>query len=85
VTIAAVILSGIGAAITIPDGTELTIVVPDLVGQDRDAIRAWLNADPDRARVRWHNDVNGPVEWASNGQRYRIIALIRHIIQTATG
>jgi hypothetical protein len=69
----------------IPDGTELTIVVPDLVGQDRDTIRAWLNADPDRARVRWHNDVNGPVEWASDGQCYRIIALIRQIIQTATG
>jgi hypothetical protein len=30
-------------------------------------------------------DVNGPVEWASDGQHYRIIALIRHIIQTATG
>jgi hypothetical protein len=70
---------------TIPDGTELTIVVPDLVDQDRDTIRAWLDANPDRARVRWHNDVNGPVEWASDGQRYRIIALIRHIIQTATG
>jgi len=69
----------------IPDGTELTIVVPDLVGQDRDTIRAWLNADPDRARVRWHNDANAPVEWASNAQRYRIIVLIRHIIQTATG
>lgn len=69
----------------IPDGTELTIVVPDLVGQDRDTIRTWLDTDPNRARVRWHNDVNGPVEWASDRQRYRIIVLIRHIIQTATG
>lgn len=68
----------------IPDGTELTIVVPDLVGQDRDTIRAWLDADPQRTRVRWHNDVNGPVEWASDGKRYRIIVLIRHIIETAT-
>lgn len=69
----------------IPDGTDLTIVVPDLVGQDRDTIRAWLDADPQRTRVRWHNDVNGPVEWASDRQRYRIIVLIRHIIETATG
>lgn len=69
----------------IPDGTELTIVVPDLVDQDRDAIRTWLEADPNRARVRWHNDATGPVEWANDGQRYRIIVLIRHIVQTATG
>ncbi|MFG3702851.1 endonuclease NucS domain-containing protein [Micromonospora sp. NPDC047620] len=69
----------------IPDGTELTIVVPDLVDQDRDSIRAWLGTDPSRAQVQWHNDVNGPVKWAADGQRYRIIALIRHIIETATG
>jgi hypothetical protein len=69
----------------IPDGAELTIVVPDLVDQDRDSIRAWLDADPSRTRVRWHNDVNGPVEWASDGQRYRIITLIRQIVETATG
>lgn len=68
----------------IPDGTDLTIVVPDLVDQDRDAIRAWLDADPARARALWHNDVNGPVEWAADGQRYRTIELIRHIIKTAT-
>jgi hypothetical protein len=69
----------------IADGTELQIVVPDLVDQDRETIKAWLSADPDRARVRWHNDAAGPVEWAYDGQRYRIIVLIRHIIQTSTG
>ncbi|WP_346535505.1 endonuclease NucS domain-containing protein [Micromonospora sp. DPT] len=70
---------------TIPDGTEFNIVVPDLVDQDRDGIRAWLATDPNRARVQWHNDVNGPVKWAADGHRYRILALIRHIIETATG
>src|SRR6266542_3755393 len=69
----------------VTDGTELTITVPDLVDQDRDAIRAWLDAEPDRARVHWHNDINGPVEWAYDQRRYRIIALIRHVIETATG
>lgn len=69
----------------IADGTELTIIVPDLVDQDRDTIRAWLEEDPRRARGRWRNDVNGPVEWAVDGQHYRIIALLRHIIETATG
>ncbi|MFE9658391.1 endonuclease NucS domain-containing protein [Micromonospora sp. NPDC006431] len=69
----------------IPDGTELTIVVPELVDQDRDSIRAWLGTDPNRARVQWHADVSGPVKWAADGQRYRILALIRHIIEAATG
>jgi hypothetical protein len=69
----------------IADGTPLTIVVPDLVDQDRDAIRAWLDEDPNRARVRWRNDVNGPVEWVVDGQHYRLIQLIRQIIDAATG
>ncbi|MFG1842857.1 hypothetical protein ACGFH8_31025 [Micromonospora sp. NPDC049175] len=70
---------------TIPDGTELTIVVPDQVGQDRETIRAWLATHPDRARVRWHNDSSGPAEWAHDGARWRLIRLISHIIETATG
>jgi len=70
---------------TIPDGTELTIVVPDQVGQDRETIRTWLATHPDHARVHWHNDVSGPVEWAHDGARWRLIRLISHIIETATG
>jgi hypothetical protein len=60
-------------------------VVPDLVDQDREAIRAWLDKDPSRVRVRWRNDVNGPVEWAVDGQHYRLIQLMRRIIDAATG
>ncbi|MGI5146834.1 endonuclease NucS domain-containing protein [Plantactinospora sp. CA-294935] len=70
---------------TIADGTELTIVVPDQVGQDRDTIRTWLAAHPDHARVRWHNDISAPAEWAHDGARWRLSALISHIIETATG
>ncbi|SCL33664.1 Protein of unknown function DUF91 [Micromonospora rhizosphaerae] len=69
----------------IPDGTSLTVTMPNLVGQDRDAIRAWLDAEPDRARVRWYNDLTAPVEWEHDGQRYRLIGLIRTIIESATG
>lgn len=69
----------------IPDGTELTIVAPAQVGQDRDSIRAWLDAEPSRARVRWYNDGTNHAEWAHGGQRYGIWPLIRHIIETATG
>jgi len=70
---------------TISDGTPLTVVVPDLVDQDRDAIRTWLNEDPKRAQGRWYNDITGPVEWATDGKRYRTLALIRHIVLSATG
>lgn len=69
----------------LPDGAALSIVVPDQVGQDRDAISAWLAENPARSRVTWHNDVQAPVEWAVDGQRYRITPLIKHIIFTATG
>ncbi|GAB3864637.1 hypothetical protein GCM10027610_113340 [Dactylosporangium cerinum] len=69
----------------IPDGTALTIQVPDLVGQDRDAIRAWLDEDQSRSTVHWRNDVKGPVEWAYDAQPHRLIELIRHIIDAATG
>jgi hypothetical protein len=51
----------------IADGTGLIITVPDLVDQDRDTIRAWLDAAPDRARVRWYNNVNQPIEWPTTG------------------
>ncbi|MBT8225895.1 MAG: DUF91 domain-containing protein [Dactylosporangium sp.] len=67
------------------EDAELTIRVPPQVGQDRDKIRAWLHDDPQRARVRWHNDATRPVEWAADGQRYAAHELIRMIIKTATG
>lgn len=67
------------------EDTELTIRIPEQVGQDRDKIRAWLREDPQRARVRWHNDAAKPVEWADDNQRYAAHELIRTIIKTATG
>ncbi|MER7335223.1 MULTISPECIES: endonuclease NucS domain-containing protein [unclassified Micromonospora] len=70
---------------TIPDGTELTIVVPDQVSQDRETIRTWLASHPDHARVHWYNDISGPAEWAHDGARWRLIRLISYIIETATG
>lgn len=69
----------------LPDGTSLSIVVPDLVDQDREAISVWLAEDETRSRVTWHNDVQTPVEWAVDGQRYPLVALIKKIIFTATG
>ena len=33
----------------------------------------------------WRNDVNGAVEWAVDGQHYRLVQVIRRIIDAATG
>jgi hypothetical protein len=69
----------------IDDGTPLTIVVPDAVKQDRDAIRKWLAESPEREQVRWRNSVDGPVFWQYDGKHHRTSELIRYIIETATG
>jgi hypothetical protein len=65
-------------------GTELRIVVPDKVGEDRETIRRWLEEDPTRAVVRWRQDPKRPVEWAVDGQAYACSALIKVMISKAT-
>lgn len=66
------------------DGEELQIVVPEGVGEDRDAIVRWLSEDSQRAVVRWHNDPAQPVEWAIDGTSYNLTTLLRQIIEAAT-
>jgi len=73
------------AAGVLADGEELRIVVPDGVGEDREAIAAWLAKDQNRSLVRWHSDPVEPVEWAVDSQVYNLTTLIRQIIQAATG
>jgi alkylated DNA nucleotide flippase Atl1 len=66
-------------------GQELRIVVPSGVGEDRDAVAAWLAENPQRAVVRWRQDPRAPVEWAVDGETWNLTTLIRHIVEGATG
>jgi hypothetical protein len=67
------------------EGQPLRIVVPAGVGEDREAIGAWLEEEPTRRSVTWRQDPNQPVTWAVDGQPYNLSSLIRHIIEQATG
>ncbi|MGH8931326.1 MAG: hypothetical protein ACRDZO_12050 [Egibacteraceae bacterium] len=73
------------AAGVLTDGEELRIVVPAGVGEDREAVSAWLAGEPDRVLVRWRQDSRAPVEWAHNGEAYNLTTLIRQVVETATG
>jgi len=66
-------------------GTQLRVVVPDKVGEDRHTIQAWLNEDPTRSVVQWRQDPKAPVAWAIDDVPYNCTTLIRKIIQLATG
>jgi hypothetical protein len=67
------------------EGQSLRIVVPAGVGEDREAIGAWLEQEPTRRLVTWRQDPHQPVIWAVDGQPYNLSSLIRHIVELATG
>lgn len=67
------------------EGQSLRIVVPAGVGEDREAIDAWLAEDLTRRSVSWRQDPQQPVTWAVDHQPYNLSGLIRHIIEQATG
>ena len=66
------------------EGESLRIVVPAGVGEDRDVIQRWLDADPRRSDARWRADSREPVVWMVDGRAYNLTRLIRHIIRLAT-
>jgi hypothetical protein len=67
------------------DGQELTIVVPDGVGEDRTAITTWRNGDRSRRLVRWRNDPAAPLHWPFDGSAHSMAGLIRELVRKATG
>ena len=67
------------------EGQSLRIVVPAGVGEDREAIGAWLEEEPTRRSVTWRQDPQQPVTWAVDDQPYNLTSLIRHVIELATG
>lgn len=68
----------------LPDGTELSIVVPKGTQENREAISAWLDADPTRARVTWRQNAQYPVTWAVDGNHYNLTTLVRSVVTQAT-
>jgi hypothetical protein len=69
----------------VPEGTELTIVVPASSQEDREAIQEWLAGHPGRAIVRWRRDSQNPVTWQRDNKIYNLTSLVRLIVTSATG
>ncbi|GCE01988.1 hypothetical protein [Embleya hyalina] len=67
------------------DGAELTLTVPEKVGQDRDRINAWLDAAPARRGAIWHPEPGSPIEWPVGGTAYHPNDLVTLVIREATG
>jgi alkylated DNA nucleotide flippase Atl1 len=67
------------------EGDELRFVVPAGVQQDREGIARWIAEEPRRGIVRWRQDARAPVTWDEDGQPWNMAALVRHIIELATG
>lgn len=69
----------------IPEGAPLTIAVPAGAEVDQETIRAWLDEEPERARVTWRQDPWKPVVWAVDNTPYNLTTLITKILVGATG
>jgi hypothetical protein len=66
-------------------GEELAIVVPSGLRWDASPVEEWLEEDPRRATVRWTRDASAVVEWELDGKGYRLLDLLRYIVEEATG
>ncbi|HVT42482.1 MAG TPA: DUF4268 domain-containing protein [Acidimicrobiales bacterium] len=70
----------------VADGTIFTLSpVPDLTAEIRTQLEEWLNADPARRTAHWQNDLTAPLVWDVDKAAYAPAALVRHIVEQATG
>jgi Domain of unknown function (DUF4268) len=71
---------------SIADGTIFTISPrSDLSFDMRTALEEWLHEDPARRTAHWQNNINAPLVWDVDKGAYTPAALVRHIMELATG
>jgi hypothetical protein len=51
----------------------------------RSAVDAWVEEDPKRGRARWYNNRRQPLEWETDGERYRPTEIVRRILAEVAG
>ncbi len=70
----------------IADGTIFTVVTRnDLTRDQRDRLEEWLDDDPVRRTAHWQNKANAPLVWDADKGAYSPSALVRHMVEEATG
>jgi hypothetical protein len=80
-----IVLRLVGAE-SVADGTIFTISPRNDISFDqRDRVEEWLDADPVRRTAHWQNRANGPLVWDADKTTYSPSALVRHIVEEATG
>ncbi|MFC8423683.1 AIPR family protein [Streptomyces sp. NPDC057236] len=67
----------------VPDGTRFELR-PDTEA-DRKSLPRWIQEDPKRAYVTWHNSRSRPLVWDVDGQAYSPSSLVRRIRREAMG
>jgi Domain of unknown function (DUF4268) len=71
---------------TVADGTIFTFTPRSDVSFDlRSQLEEWLHVDPARRTAHWQNNINAPLVWDVDKAAYTPAALVRHIIEQATG
>ena len=70
----------------VAEGTMFTLSpLSDLTLEMRGQLEDWLNGDPARRTAYWQNSLTGPLVWDLDKVAYTPAALVRHIVEQATG
>ncbi len=71
---------------SVADGTVLTLSPPsDLGAEARNQLEQWLHDDPARRTAYWQNNMAAPVVWDVDKAAYTPAALVRRVMEQATG
>lgn len=81
----ATLVSRLVAGRAIPEKSQLRIVVPQAMHESREAIRAYLDAHPDRGYVEWRHNEQQPVFWPQEKRSFDLNGLVKLIVTLATG
>jgi hypothetical protein len=71
---------------SVADGTIFTLSPRGELGADvRAQLEEWLHDDPVRRTAHWQNRANAALVWDADKSSYTPAALVRHIVELATG
>jgi hypothetical protein len=71
---------------SVADGTIFTLAPRSDIGSDlRAQLEEWLHEDPARRTAHWQNRMSAPLVWDADKASYTPAALVRHIVEQATG
>jgi hypothetical protein len=71
---------------SVAEGTIFTLAPRSDIGSElRVSLEEWLHEDPARRTAHWQNRMSSPLVWDADKASYTPAALVRHIVEQATG